>query len=89
MENIDELKHMVQGEPKYKLANANVFVSAGGSHFIDHLDPMTEVSPIIDGSGLTEAEINYIERSLQSNPERLEKQIAAVKRQEQQVHRLR
>ena len=80
MENIDELKHKVQGEPKYKLANANVFVSAGGFHFIDHLDPMTEVSPTIDGSGLTEAEINYIERSLQSNPERLEKQIAAVKR---------
>jgi 2-polyprenyl-3-methyl-5-hydroxy-6-metoxy-1,4-benzoquinol methylase len=80
MENIDELKHNIQGEPKYKLTNANVFVSAGGFHYIDHLDPMEEVSPEIDGSGLTEAEVAYIEKSLQSNPERLENQIAAVKR---------
>lgn len=80
MENFDELKHRTSGEPKYKLANANVFVSSGGFHYIDHLDPMTEVSPEIDGSGLTEAEIVYIEKSLQSNPERLENQVAAVRR---------
>lgn len=80
MENIDELKHHTGGEPKYKLSNANVFVSPGGFHYIDHLDPVEEVSPEIDGSALTEAEVTYIEKSLQSNPERLENQIQAVKR---------
>lgn len=80
MENLDELKHQTSGAPTYKLANANVFVSAGGFHYIDHLDPMTEVSPEIDGSALTDEEITYIEKSLQSNPERLENQVAAVNR---------
>ena len=80
MENFDQLKHQTSGKPKYKLAHANVFVSSGGFHYIDHLDPMEEISPEIDGSNLTEAEITYIEKSLQSNPERLENQIAAVKR---------
>lgn len=80
MENIDELKSSISGKPKYILTNANVFVSPGGFHYIDHLDPMEAVSPEIDGSGLTEAEVTYIETSLQSNPERLENQIEAVKR---------
>lgn len=80
MENFDELKHQTGGKPKYKLTGANVFVSPGGFHYIDHLDPAAEVSPQIDGSALTAAEIAYIETSLQSNPERLENQIAAVKR---------
>lgn len=80
MENIDELKHQTAGAPRYKLSNANVFVSPGGFHYIDHLDPMEEISPEIDGTGLTEAEVMYIEKSLQSNPERLEKQVEAVKR---------
>lgn len=80
MENLDQLKHQTNGEPKYKLTNANVFVSRGGFHYIDHLDPVEEISPEIDGSGLTDAEITYIEKSLQSNPERLENQIAAVRR---------
>jgi 2-polyprenyl-6-hydroxyphenyl methylase/3-demethylubiquinone-9 3-methyltransferase len=80
MENLDHLKHHTSGTPKYILTNANVFVSPGGFHYIDHLDPMEEVSPEIDGSALSDAEIAYIEKSLQSNPERLENQIAAVKR---------
>lgn len=80
MENIDKLKHQTSGKPKYKLSGANVFVSPGGFHYINHLDPLEEVSPEIDGSGLSAAEIVYIERSLQSNPERLEQQIAAVQR---------
>lgn len=79
MENLDELKHKTSGKPKYKLTNANVFVSPGGFHYIDHLDPIEEVSPEIDGSSLTDEEVAYIEKSLQSNPERLENQIAAVK----------
>ncbi|MBV6393786.1 MAG: Ubiquinone biosynthesis O-methyltransferase [Anaerolineales bacterium] len=80
MENIDELKRRASGEPRYKLSGANVFVSPGGFHYIDHLDAVEAVSPEIDGSGLTEAEIAYIETSLQSNPERSANQIAAVKR---------
>ncbi len=80
MENIDELKHQTNGKPTYKLTQANVYVSPGGFHYIDHLDPMEEVSPTIDGSGLTDAEVTYIEKSLQSNPERLDNQLAAVKR---------
>lgn len=80
MENFDSLKHNPPGSPKYKLSNANVFVSAEGFHFIDHLDPLEEISPVIDGSALTEEEIAYIETSLQSNPERLAHQINAVRR---------
>lgn len=78
MENIDECKHQTSGTPKYRLTNANVFVSPGGFHYIDHLDPMEEISPEIDGSRLTEEEIAYIERSLQSNPERIANQVNAV-----------
>ena len=80
MENIDELKHQTNGSPKYTLSSANVFVSKGGSHYVDYLDPVQEISPIIDGSGLTDEEIHYIEKSLQSNPERIENQVNAIKR---------
>lgn len=80
MENIDEIKHHTNGTPKYKLSNANVFVSPGGFHYVDHLDPMEAISPEIDGSALTDEEIAYIERSLQSNPERIANQVNAVKR---------
>jgi SAM-dependent methyltransferase len=80
MENFDELKHQTSGKPKYKLSSANVFVSPGGFHYIDHLDPVEKISPVIDGSGLTEEEIAYIEKSLQSNPERVEHQVNAVRR---------
>lgn len=80
MENFDELKHQTNGEPKYKLTSANVFVSPNGFHYIDYLDPVQEISPEIDGSGLTDKEINYIEKSLQSNPERIENQVNAVKK---------
>jgi SAM-dependent methyltransferase len=80
MENFDELKHLTNGEPRYKLSGANVFVSPGGFHYIDCLDPVEEISPVIDGSGLTDEEIAYIEKSLQSNPERVEHQVDAVQR---------
>lgn len=80
MENFDELKHQTNGKPKYKLTSANVFVSENGFHYIDYLDPVQEISPEIDGSGLTDEEIKYIEKSLQSNPERIENQVNAVKK---------
>lgn len=80
MENFDEQKLSTGGTPKYKLRGANVFVSPGGFHFIDHLDPVEQISPAIDGSGLTDEEISYIEKSLQSNPERIQHQLKAVER---------
>ncbi len=80
MENFDSLKHNPPDSPKYKLSNANVFVSKGGFHFIDHLDAVEEISPAIDGGTLTDEEIDYIEKSLQSNQERLAHQINAVRR---------
>jgi 2-polyprenyl-3-methyl-5-hydroxy-6-metoxy-1,4-benzoquinol methylase len=80
MENFDELKHHTTGAPRYKLSGANVHVSPYGFHYIDHLDPVEEISPVIDGSGLTNDEIVYIEQSLQSNPERVEHQVDAVRR---------
>ena len=83
MENIDELKRSTSGFPKYRLSNANVFVSPGGYHFIDYLDPLQAISPQIDGSGLTDEEIVYIEKSLQSNPERIENQVNTVKKHTQ------
>jgi 2-polyprenyl-6-hydroxyphenyl methylase/3-demethylubiquinone-9 3-methyltransferase len=80
MENFDAQKQKTSGTPKYKLTGANVFVSPAGFHYIDHLDPVEEISPVIDGSGLTEEEITYLEKSLQSNPERIEHQVNAVQR---------
>lgn len=80
MENFDRLKHQTDGAPKYKLRAVNVFVSQGGFHYIDYLDPIESVSPQINGDKLDDAEIAYIENSLQSNSERLENQIAAVQR---------
>ena len=80
MENIDELKHSTNEMPKYKLTGANVFVSQGGYHYIDALDSVEQIDPTIDGSSLTDEEITYIEKSLQSNPERFENQVEAVKR---------
>lgn len=80
MENLDALKHQTEGKPRYVLSNARVFVSPGGFHYIDHLDPLTEISPQIDGSALSDTEIAYIEKSLQSNPERLQNQLAAAQR---------
>lgn len=80
MENFDELKHKTEGEPTYKLSGANVYVSKEGFHYVDYLDPVQEISPEIDGGGLTNEEIKYIEKSLQSNPERIENQVNAVKK---------
>ena len=79
MEHIDTLKHSTTGKPSYRLANANVFVSPRGYHYIDYLDPVESLSPEIDESVLTEEEITYIEKSLQSNSERFENQANIVK----------
>ena len=78
MENIDDLKHSQMGVLKYKLANANVFVSPGGYHYIDYLDPVGDISPDLDESELSDSEIEYLEKALQSNAERFENQINLV-----------
>jgi 2-polyprenyl-3-methyl-5-hydroxy-6-metoxy-1,4-benzoquinol methylase len=81
-ENIDALKeHPVQGAKLcYKLKNANVYVSRGGYHFIDYLDPVEEVSPEIDASQLTEKESTYIETQLQANAGRFLQQVEILKK---------
>ena len=79
-ENIDALKkHLPEGARfKYKLKNANVYVSANGFHFIDYLDPLEEISPKIDASQLTDAEFAYIETQLQANLKKFKNQAEIV-----------
>lgn len=79
MEIIDDLKHTTAGEPRYRLANANVFVSQEGYHYIDYLDAVESLSPELDESALTDEMTAYIEKQLQSNPGRFENQTAVVK----------
>lgn len=68
-ENVDALKrHPAQGARlTYRLKNADVYVSAGGFHFIDRLDPVEDLPPEIDASQLTEEIAAYIETQLQAN----------------------
>jgi 2-polyprenyl-6-hydroxyphenyl methylase/3-demethylubiquinone-9 3-methyltransferase len=80
MENIDELKRGVSGSPRYLLSNANVFVSPGGFHYIDYLDAVEDISADINAAELTDQEVAYIEKSLQSNAERFESQAEIVQR---------
>lgn len=75
----DELKRAPPAEPRYRLANANVFVN-NGFHCIDYLDPVEKVEAQIDDSALREEEIAYIERQLQRNAERFEHQVRSVMR---------
>ena len=67
--NIDEIK-IHPGEHarlRYRLRNADVYVSAEGFHFTDYLDPVEQISSEIDASQLTQAESAYIEQQLQAN----------------------
>ncbi|HZJ22606.1 MAG TPA: class I SAM-dependent methyltransferase, partial [Anaerolineales bacterium] len=77
---IDALKgHPTQGAKlTYKLKNANVHVSAKGFHFIDYLDPISELSPEIDASKLTKEESAYIETQLQANLKKFKNQASIV-----------
>lgn len=80
-ENIDVLKKDRAGQAhlKYKLKNANVYVSRRGYHFTDYLDPVNEISPEIDGSRLTSAESAYIETQLQANSQRFRQQLEVLR----------
>jgi SAM-dependent methyltransferase len=85
-ENIDALKVALKAHPaerarlRYKLKNADVYVSEGGYHFTDYLDPVHEVSPEIDASQLTPEESAYIETQLQANSQRFHHQADMLRR---------
>lgn len=74
--NMDEIKSHPKEQAclKYRLRNANVYVSVDGFHFTDYLDPVEEISPEIDASQLTKAESNYIESQLQANAYKFSRQ---------------
>jgi 2-polyprenyl-6-hydroxyphenyl methylase/3-demethylubiquinone-9 3-methyltransferase len=82
-ENIDALKkdRASQAHLRYKLKNANVYVSRGGYHFTDFLDPVNEISPEINGSQLTGEESAYIETQLQANAGRFQHQVDVLRKQ--------
>jgi 2-polyprenyl-3-methyl-5-hydroxy-6-metoxy-1,4-benzoquinol methylase len=77
---IDELKKQPAQNARltYKLKNANVYVSKEGFHFIDYLDPVSEILPEIDTSQLTGGESAYIETQLQANLKKFQNQASIV-----------
>lgn len=81
-ENIDTLKERPaeHAHLRYKLKNANVYVSEGGYHFTDYLDPVHEISPEIEASQLTNTEAAYIETQLQANSQRFNHQVQVLKK---------
>jgi 2-polyprenyl-6-hydroxyphenyl methylase/3-demethylubiquinone-9 3-methyltransferase len=81
-ENIDALKKSptAHARLRYRLKNANVYVSEGGYHFIDALDPVAELAPEIDGAKLTGKEAAYIETQLQANSKKFEHQVEILKK---------
>ena len=73
-------KHPAEGgQLTYKLKNANVYVSNGGYHFTNYLDPVEEISSEINPSQLTDEESSYIETQLQANSQRFTNQINILK----------
>jgi 2-polyprenyl-3-methyl-5-hydroxy-6-metoxy-1,4-benzoquinol methylase len=81
-ENIDTLKkHPAKNaQLRYKLKNANVYVSKEGYHFIDYLDPVEEISPEIDTSQLTYSEAVYIETHLHANLQKFNHQLHSLRK---------
>lgn len=80
MENIDDFKRSRKGSPRYLLKDATVFVSPGGYHYIEYLDPPVDPSSRIDPSNITDETIDYIEESLQANAEKFDNQVRIVKK---------
>jgi len=80
-ENLDEIKKDLTSRARlrYRLKNANVYVSQYGYHFIDYLDPVETLSPSVDASKLTDQEAFYIETQLQANAERFRGQVNVLK----------
>jgi 2-polyprenyl-3-methyl-5-hydroxy-6-metoxy-1,4-benzoquinol methylase len=82
-ENLDQLKKCPseRAHLRYKLKNANVYVSRGGFHFTDYLDRVEEISPEIDGTQLTDEESAYIETQLQANGQKFDHQVEVFRKQ--------
>lgn len=81
-ENIDALKENPtrKARLRFKLRNADVYVSAGGFHFTDYLDPVSDISAEINASQLTESESAYIETQLQANAQRFAHQVDVLRK---------
>ena len=81
VKNIDLIKRRASenGRLAYTLKNANVYISAEGFHFIDYLDPVSEISHQIDASQLTEQESAYIETQLQANTHKFQNQVHVLR----------
>lgn len=82
-ENIDALKKdpAANARLRYRLKNANVYVSAGGYHFTDYLDPVAELRAEVDGTQLTHQEAAYIETQLQANSQKFNHQVEVLRKQ--------
>lgn len=82
MKNIDSVKKRASENRRvqYRLRNANVYVSEDGFHFIDYLDPVSEISSKIDASQLTKEESSYIETQLQANAHKFKNQVSILKK---------
>jgi 2-polyprenyl-6-hydroxyphenyl methylase/3-demethylubiquinone-9 3-methyltransferase len=76
IKNIDVLKNQPAKNARftYKLKHANVYVSAEGFHFIDYLDPVSQIPPEIDATQLTDEDSTYIETQLQANFKKFQNQ---------------
>lgn len=74
--NVDEIKAHPdeQAQLKYRLRNANVYVSPEGFHFTDYLDPVEAIPVEIDASQLTDSESAYIESQLEANLNKFQNQ---------------
>lgn len=75
---IDRIKKERLGQQKYRLRNANVLMAKNGVLFTDYLDPLQEIDPEISGKDLDEDTVTYIEKSLETNATRAEKEVATV-----------
>jgi 2-polyprenyl-6-hydroxyphenyl methylase/3-demethylubiquinone-9 3-methyltransferase len=79
--DIDALKHRPSESARltYRLSNADVYVSPGGFHFTDYLDPVEEIAPEINASALTAQEASYIQTQLQANLKKFAHQLEVLK----------
>ena len=66
-------------KPQYILKNARVLINDSGFHYIDSLDPSSDISSFFNLKMLDEDTTTYIEKQLQSNPERPKNQIKLLK----------
>lgn len=78
VETIDDAKRNGSGIFRYRLRNTNVLQTSQGIFFIDYLDPLDEIDPVISGDDLTPEAVEYIEKSLHSNAKRFQTELAVI-----------